>query len=73
MITEERMNGYIDQIDSFVHFEGEGLILSIIWTSLWAAIIDGTLWYFKPLLVHENWLETLWDARQNLCALGLNW
>ena len=23
MITEERMNGYVDQIDSTVHFEGE--------------------------------------------------
>ncbi len=24
MITEGRMNGYIDQIDSIVHFEGNG-------------------------------------------------
>ena len=31
MITEERMNGYINQVDSFVHFEGKFLLYLYLW------------------------------------------
>lgn len=34
MITEGRMNGFIDQIDGIVHFESEYLAVSCAWTPL---------------------------------------
>ena len=70
MITEERLNGYIDQIDSIVHFESELLFPSCLSNRVVLKHVITSMYYLyhsarSPYELGQTDSESLFSSERN--------